>query len=61
MINLLFRIINRIKPVSVQAFLTEPTVEGFDDCIVRRLSSSAEIDLDLIAVRPLIHHATEKL
>jgi hypothetical protein len=58
MINLLFRIINRINPVSVETLLAEPTVEGFNDCIDRRPSSSAEIDLDLIAASPLIHHAT---
>jgi hypothetical protein len=60
-INLLFGIINRIKPMSVQTLLAEPTIEGFDDCIVRRLSSTGEINFDLVAVSSLIHHATGKL
>src|SRR5258706_13887503 len=54
-IDLLFGILDRLEPMSVQALLAELPVEGFVDGIVRGLASAVEVDLHVVRVRPKIH------
>lgn len=60
-IDLLAGIVNGFEPMRVQAFLAEPSVEGFDDRIISRLPAAAEIHSHVIGVCLEIHLRAGKL
>ena len=45
-------VLQRHKPVHVQAFVTVTAVEGLDVRIVRRYAGAGIIELDFVEVRP---------
>ena len=45
-------VLQRHKPVHVQAFVPDAAVEGFDMRIVRRRAGTRIIQFDLVEVRP---------
>jgi hypothetical protein len=45
------------EPVGVQTFCAEATIEGFNECIVSRLSGSGEVECDAALVGPQIQIA----
>src|SRR5580698_3287541 len=60
-VDLLFSVLDRIEPVSVQAFLAELSIEGFHDRVVCRLAAAIEVDLHVVRVRPVVHMAACEL
>lgn len=53
--------VNRFKPVRVQAFVPQRSVEGFDEAVVRGLAGATEIDSDFVVICPQIEQTTGKL
>jgi len=49
-VDLLLRVLQRLKPVDVQTLLAEATIEGFDGRVVRRFAAPAEIQNDGVRV-----------
>lgn len=49
------------EPVSIQTFRSEPTVEGFDECVIGGLARSGEVGRDVTLIRPQIQIAGRKL
>ncbi len=58
--NNMFGVIERDKPVLLQALLPQPAVEALDKCIVRWLTRSAEFQLHSVAIRPLVHRLRDE-
>lgn len=52
---------HRNKPVFVQAFVAEPTVEALDIGILHRLARSNERERNACLVGPRIQHLTSEL
>ena len=52
--ELLLCVLQGQEPVFVQALGSKPTVEGFDQGVVRRLARTTEVKLDAVGVSPLI-------
>ena len=53
-LHLFSRVCKRQKPMHVQAFNSEATVERFDERIVGGLSRSGEVERDTTLIRPQI-------
>ena len=60
-LDLLPGIVERHEPFLVQSLGPQPTVERFDQPILRGLSAAAEAQPHLVYVRPWIQHLADKL
>ena len=58
--DLLPGMIDRFEFVHVEAFIAQPTVEGFAQPIIRRLAGSREVKLHAVLPRPLIKRSRSK-
>ena len=47
-------VFDRFELVHVQALIAQPTVEGLDESVLRRLPGPDEVELDAVVPRPLI-------
>ena len=54
-------VLQRLKPMYVQAFVPEAAIERFDRRVVGRLAPMAEVQDDLIGVRSEIHRGADEL
>lgn len=52
--NLALGVIQRQEPMRIQAFLTQPPIEGLDLGIVSRSAGAREIQFDAVLVSPAI-------
>src|SRR5678816_534196 len=55
------RSVETFKPMVVQAFVPEATIEAFNERVLRRLAWCDEFQLHAIAIRPLIERPTGEL
>jgi hypothetical protein len=53
-LHLFSRVRKRQKPMRVQTFNAEATIERFDECIVGGLSRSGKVERDTTLIRPQI-------
>ena len=55
------RILQRLKPVRVQALVPEAAIEGLNGRVVGRLAAPTEVQNHPVRVRPEIHRRTDEL
>ena len=60
-LDLLPRILDRHEPVLVEALGPQPAVERFDQPVICRFSAPAEVQANLVRVRPLVEHSAREL
>ena len=60
-IDLVLRVLQRRKPVHVQAFVSEPAIERFDCGVVRGFTPTAEVQDDAVGIGSQVHRRTDEL
>lgn len=55
------RLLDRLEPMDVQAFVPKRSVERLDEAVSRRHPRAAEVDLDPVMIRPEIQHPSRDL